>query len=146
MIKARIVLVLGAGASVSYGLPTGYELNDIIRAEHIVDERDLPVLRADPHEFRKFRETLDQAGRTSVDAFLEGQPEFVDIGKLAIALALLPRERMHALFGDWAQRRLGHMGDTSKEKGGHWYELMFNMLMAGRKFEDIDVANLSVVT
>jgi hypothetical protein len=37
MIARKTVLILGAGASVPYGLPTGYQWSDIIRMTHIID-------------------------------------------------------------------------------------------------------------
>jgi hypothetical protein len=143
---AKTVFVLGAGASVPYGLPAGCELNDIIRANAFPYAHHVSTLGVDPNALRAFCETVDYAGRTSIDAFLEARRELVDLGKLAIAMVLLPREQTPLLFRDWPQRRLGRVKDPRKEKRGHWYELLFNMLTQGRSFDSIDLSGLGVVT
>jgi hypothetical protein len=143
MIKTKTVLVLGAGASVPYGLPSGLALKDKICVQLDALPDTLMNQSTDPTILQEFRETLADAGRTSVDAFLETRPEFAEIGRLAIALVLLPCERTDTLITNWPGWRLDN---ATSMRGGHWYELVFNMLTIGRKFEDIDLTNLSVVT
>jgi hypothetical protein len=49
-------------------------------------------------ELRAFRDDLRQSGVGSVDAFLEYRPEFIHLGKTAIAEALIPFEDEEKLF------------------------------------------------
>jgi hypothetical protein len=148
MAKMRTVLVLGAGASAPYGFPSGVTLKDKI-CQKLGDQSDMLMrLHVEPTEFAQVCKALIRAGRMSVDAFLAAQPQrAVQNGKLAIALALLPCEKTSTLFERWPRMRLGQTkGDIIGTAGGHWYELLFNLLTDGRQFEDIDLTNLSVVT
>ncbi len=139
------VLVLGAGASAPYQFPTGSQLKDII-SERSVGSDVLRDLNVDPAEYHAFRTTLLRAGRTSVDAFLETRRDLLSIGKLAIALTLLPYEKMATLFDQWPTSRLHPEQKPAGQKGEHWYELLFNMLTGGRQFTDVDFTKLSIIT
>ncbi|HUT88404.1 MAG TPA: hypothetical protein VMY37_02815 [Thermoguttaceae bacterium] len=116
MIRERIVLILGAGASVPYGFPTGAQLCRWVRGliDHPKDpfnrsvwDRAKPVLQElgfDEVQQREFVHALSRSGRRSVDAFLEFRQEFVDIGKAFIAYFLILRENERSLFDvtpDW---------------------------------------------
>ena len=63
----------------------------------------------------KFVNTLRHSAYTSVDWFLEDRPEFVAIGKAAIAAVLIPSEDPKRLFPP----------DATDQ---HWYELLLNTL------------------
>jgi hypothetical protein len=105
MIKQRTVFIIGAGASAPYGFPSGIELkNQIIKlfsnpASPKV-ERLHSYFRVSGYSeiIKNFREALLYSGKISVDAFLEHRPEFVDLGKLAIATVLIPCEIQDTLF------------------------------------------------
>ena len=92
MITTPTVLVLGAGASVPYGFPSGLELLEQINGnlEYLnhswwnIIER-LEVTR---EEVSYFLQELLFSGQPSVDAFLEHRSEFLKVGKLVIALAI----------------------------------------------------------
>jgi hypothetical protein len=110
MITTPTVLVLGAGASCPYGFPTAKQLKN--RICEVFASRT-PVIRqleekvALAGKFLEFREAFWKSGTPSVDAFLEGRPEFLDVGKLAIAYCLIPFEHEENLYrpptddGDW---------------------------------------------
>ncbi len=102
MITTPTVLVLGAGASCPYGFPTAKQLrNDICEA---FSNRDTPANRllgdnaAPAEKFLEFRDAFWKSGTSSVDAFLERRPEFLDIGKFAIAYCLIPYEDEKNLY------------------------------------------------
>src|SRR6267378_303056 len=80
MIEKRTVLILGAGASMPYGFPSGSGLR-----RHIIEYLD----------------ELLSADTTSIDVFLERRTEFVEIGKAAIAATLIPLESTRNLFQTW---------------------------------------------
>ena len=118
MINRRTVLVLGAGASKPYGFQVGGELVDQILRE-LGNNTDLAksVESAgfDPEEVREFRRKLRHSSRASIDAFLEGQPAFLDLGKFVIAAALLPSEK----------NQLFPLTDQKDD----WYGYFFNKIL-----------------
>lgn len=75
--------------------------------------RELLLAGNDRSLIDKFRLELHRSQTYSIDAFLERHPEFVEIGKVAIAAALLPKERPDVLF------------DTEDS----WYRYLANSLL-----------------
>src|SRR2546425_135958 len=102
MIEKKTVLVLGTGASILYGFPTGKELLENI--VYIAGHSPTPVetsLRECGFQrdlIRDFVNELNRSGRKSVDAFLEHRTEFERIGKAAMISALIPKEGQSKLF------------------------------------------------
>ena len=92
MIQKRTVLVVGAGGSYDYGFHLGKELkHEIVRLCYEAN----PFLmmepgRPDVNEARAFGQALQFSGLESIDTFLQGRPQFLQLGKLAIAYTLLP--------------------------------------------------------
>jgi len=135
VITKPTVLVLGAGASYPYGFPTAKQLrNDICEA---FSSRDTPAVRllgdnaAPAKKFLEFREAFWKSGTSSVDAFLEGRPEFLDIGKLAIAYCLIPYENEKNLY-------------DPPEPGRHWYLYLSERL--NPSFDEFENNKLSIIT
>src|SRR3972149_10553274 len=96
MISKPTVLVLGAGASVPFGYPTGRDLLldvcERMRSGHpvlrdILIRKDIPLDQAGALAM-----LLAQSMQPSVDAFLENRPEYMQVGRIAIAWSLIPRE------------------------------------------------------
>ena len=155
------MLVLGAGASIPFGFPSGQNLVDIIctqllsqtlqaktRVEKLFTERwarNFGILeqRFGNKALSKFADRLLHSGESSVDAFLESQEkDFVEIGKAVIAASLLPCERQETLFRHFVDiRRLP--GDT-EELSKNWYQYLWSELNA--PFELFGKNELSVVT
>lgn len=118
MITTLTVLVLGAGASCPYGFPTAKQLKDHICevfASNTPAIRILGDIVAPAEKFLEFREAFWKSGTPSVDAFLKGRPEFLDVGKFAIAYCLIPFESEANLF-------------TPPADSGHWYEYLSERL------------------
>jgi len=133
MLTTKTVFILGAGASAPYGFHTGSGLmnsllgmNLRLRPPHAAD---LPL---SPYEclvdagfnipaIAEFLDALGGSGRGSVDAFLEHRPDFLEVGKAAMAAVLLPCERHEVLFAP---------------KGGDWYQYVFNKMNAS--FDELD--------
>src|SRR4051812_22223583 len=118
MITKRIVLILGAGASIPFGFPSGLDLKKSI-VERLDPNDGRYTLRTQiqdagfpPEDIEGFRSALRFSGKRSVDAFLEHRPDYLEVGKAAIAGVLLPREDRSVLF------------DTKP----NWYEHFFNKL------------------
>lgn len=132
MFSKPTVLILGAGASAPYGFPLARGLRDLVcRLPNTAAAGAIADLGYGPEELREFVQTLRYSGCTSVDWFLEDHPEFTEVGKAAIAAALIPFENPDRLFPPGAP--------TS-----HWYELLLNTLYSsGGAF---DGSSLSIVT
>ena len=115
MIRTNTTFILGAGASCPYGFPAAYDLYDWICSGKT---QTPPAGRGDPvmqqlaeGVFGDFRQELTQSGQMSVDTFLEHRPDLIDIGKRAIACALIPFEAEHELF--------------QSDQGPRWYEHLY---------------------
>lgn len=134
MITEPTVLILGAGASMPYWFPSGTELFHNI-CEHLTgDHRRIELLDAlglGGGIRVKFRDALYKSGKKSVDEFLEHAPEFLEIGKVAIAAELIPLE---------IEDRLFHKDIESK----NWYKYLFGHL--NTKFEQFGANKLSIIT
>src|SRR5687768_4393062 len=108
MITKPTVLVLGAGVSYPYGYPTGAELLEDVFQNVVRDEWKtiLGAYGVKESELDQFRSELHQSQKPSVDAFLEHRPEFIKVGKGAIAISLLSREHPDKLL-DFQVRNRG---------------------------------------
>ena len=116
MITIPTVVVLGAGASYPYGFPLGRELRNLICRMGDAELQDLWSDSNELHGVRDFIRVLSTSAYVSVDAFLEARAEFVNVGKLAIALQISRLEDERKLFPPVAA-------------GSHcWYEILANTL------------------
>jgi len=137
MIERKTVLILGAGASEPYEFPTGSTLLEDMCGNLEADSLSGPkrILHyagyGDDLVF-DFSRALRRSGKLSVDTFLENRPEYMEVGKAAIASFLLPQEM------------------KSKEENllfripKNWYKYFFKQL--GDTFEDFDKNSVSVLT
>ena len=139
MLSKRTVLVLGAGASKPYFFPVGRELLRRVvrglRKPSTILSRQLQVCGHKKNEAESFSHALVRAQQPSVDAFLERRPEFLEIGKLAIASELILVEQENYLLPTFTDFE-GHEG--------RWYDYLFGMM--GASVEEFETNNLSVVT
>ena len=131
MISESTVLILGAGASMHLGYPSGRELvNTIIQNSESKTRtiHQLHELGISDIQRKEFTEALKYSGRSSIDAFLEHRTEFMEIGKLAIAQALIPTENIERLF----------------TINSNWYEYLFQLM--NTSLEEFPDNKLSVIT
>lgn len=103
MITKTTTLVLGAGASMPYGFPSGAELRSLIcgptqsRPSHagaILEQYHL----AHERDVREFADTFLRSGVASIDAFLAKRDNLTEIGKYLIAYTLCERENDLTIF------------------------------------------------
>lgn len=79
--------------------------------------------------------------RISVDAFLEEHPDYLDMGKFAIASKLLPLEKERLLYDAWLYP------EKEEVKGkNHWYDILFKKLIDRANFDNFKDNKLSVIT
>lgn len=124
MITKKTVFVLGAGASMPYGFPSGAQLRQMLCAPtqgHYIDV-DWGSLIAKKgvsnEDALRFSEAFLNSGVESIDSFLSRRSkEFGEIGKLAIAAILCSFEEPSAL------RKIDNDDD--------WYRHLWNALVDG---------------
>lgn len=131
MVEVETVLVLGAGASCDFGFPTGEgllrQICNMLRNTQSEQYRALCTLAKYPDTVNSFYNGLEQADESSVDAWLEHNREFIDVGKWAIAMALLEAE---------------HKSKLKPEK--NWYKRLFTAL--GASYKDFRKNQLKIIT
>jgi len=172
MITANTVLVLGAGANMPYGFPSGKELAyEIYRPSGIVPTPGLlhhPCSQIDPDYFSQhfqipkdylqyFKNAL-ATSQLSVDAFLENRADeaMLRVGKLSIAAILLNCEKHDRLFiGKPPYHHFEDVrhSDRLARQDGHWYGLLWDRLCEPDNknnpadlFDRIPESNLSIIT
>lgn len=138
MVNIETVLVLGAGASWDYGFPTGQELVqdicDIAFDQHGSDYNLItgwhkPTIGPLAQQFFEY---LKRAKPCSVDAWLEHNPKYIEVGKVAIAIKLLQYEKQSLEKG------------LRKNAAGDWYQLLFDRL--NTPFDKFHENKIGIVT
>jgi len=131
MVDIETVLVLGAGASKAFGFPIGEELVkmicNLLSQEKYFDIYYQTAGQNSPEIAERFPKVLRQANPFSVDAWLEHNPNYIDVGKVAIAIALLYSEEQSSLRPE-----------------NNWYQLLFKRLDG--PFEEFQNNKLSIIT
>ena len=136
VIENLTVLILGAGASMSYGMPSGRDLRTEILSLRQAG-RGIGVtagLELIDQEWREFTSAFHFSQRASIDSFLGQQQQFREIGSVAIAAVLLQREkdREEELFAD--------------ETTAHWYRLLFAAMTEHADWNELDFKRLKIIT
>jgi hypothetical protein len=115
--------MLGAGASHPYGFPLGPDLKRLViecykgdkpHAAHLYNTTDFDKAAA-----IEFITALQRSGLSSVDAFLERRPPFLDIGKATMGIELLIKEGTSDLWqegSNWLTYLYGYMVGNSLEE------------------------------
>ena len=137
MITKQTIFILGAGASNPYKYPLGIELVKIICG----NLENAPSKESEKSNFEilqgfgysadvllNFKKELIYSDTPSIDSFLEHRSEYLELGKLAIAQALIPFEITDNLFS--AKRS--------------WYKYIFGKLSTS--FNDFDKNKISFLT
>ncbi|MCK4846929.1 MAG: hypothetical protein KAS88_04590 [Deltaproteobacteria bacterium] len=117
MFSKRIVFVLGAGASMPYGFPSGADLSkDIINTHETTIKPLLKYFKVTRKQFEKFQADFLASRLNSIDAFLEYRPEHIAIGKLLITYHLMLKEHENFLLYSLQEK--------------DWYKYFLNCLHA----------------
>ncbi|MFN0133647.1 MAG: hypothetical protein ACKVW3_14105 [Phycisphaerales bacterium] len=130
MITLKTTFIIGAGCSIPFGFPSADELHwkiiDLLENAQRRHELAEAVEREESF-VNEFRFALQHANCFSIDRFIEGCPEFLNIGKAAIASVLLPREielqlvsresaPEHWLRYIWDKMQTGKLVDVAKNQ------------------------------
>jgi len=133
MIETKTVLVLGAGASKPFGYPTGPELfNEVCKLLDHEGNAFNSIWKTgfDKDLIKDFRSKLYASGRNSVDEFLEHRPEFLNVGKHAMAAVLLQLEKPDNLY--------------KHDILNNWYKFLFTKM--NTSLDDFENNNISFIT
>jgi hypothetical protein len=140
MIEHETVLVLGAGASMPYGYPSGKKLRELL----VYPPSFKPALIREwitQQDVEAFCQIFLRSGLTSIDAFLSrmgttvlpGGKSIEEIGKIGISLALRKGKTLDSLFHNPFASI-----EASLERTDHWYEYLWNRLIQGVTATNID--------
>jgi len=127
--------ILGAGSSEPYKYPIGEKLKYIIINNLNPNSKtynELLDFNYNKDLLNLFKNELTNCGRYSIDAFLSNRREFEDIGKTAIAQALIPFENKLNLFPE----------DNPLSKD--LYKFIFNIISKTK--DDIINCGLNIIT
>ena len=127
MISDETVFILGAGASVPYGYPTGSELRDDICLNFKTDMSNLfQRSKGDYLELgdlmegaADFVDCFQKSRIRSIDRWLSLNGKYKDIGKLAIVNAIVKLENKTRVMFE------------GKDKSLDWFSILFNEMMVG---------------
>jgi hypothetical protein len=138
MIKTPTVLVLGAGASMPYGFPSGNDLKNIILdnllKNHSSGWYDFLASQNVTEGFaRNFGDLLRRSGSQSIDLFLSTHADFIPCGKICIALALIPLEEENRIY------------ESELNCRDKWYEYLWSKIHEPKQSSFLN-NNLSIIT
>jgi len=151
--RPKTVFVLGAGASWPYGFPTGVELRrEILRnlsSKNYDDFQMLVNAGFDGDAIWAFYNAFRRSQQDSIDAFLtwaaKQNSSFVDIGRAAIAQALIRREVEDWLFAEDDEDVPSRHGPYSNERlKFRWYRYLWNRITD--EFQNLRDANVTFLT
>lgn len=141
MITRKMAFIIGAGASAEYGFPLGSGL--VSRIVTCMATPNTPLLRAlhlaghNPAVTDRFRHKLQGSDSDSIDTFLENnQEEFVQIGKAAIAYAILEAEAQCRSKA----RLIEHPPDD------HWLKYLWNSLRSACTVDTLPFNTVAFIT
>lgn len=148
MITQETVFILGAGASVPYGYPTGNKLRQDICEnfeKRIVEltkkdpESSNPDVRQAHKDALAFTNVFFKSSTPSIDLFLARNRQFAEIGKKAIVFSILEAEK-NSQFRE----------DISDHESQDWYFYLFQKmtedLIDPESFEDFDGNKVTFIT
>ena len=122
-----VVFVLGAGASVPYGYPTGYglrehliEIPNTIFNNSSIDQQLYYLLnnRKPANVIAEFKSVFYNCGVNSIDLFLTNNESFDKIGKVLIAYILTQCEY------------ISRVKDLGKQENQNWMQYFYNIFIS----------------
>ena len=149
MIRKQTTFILGAGASVPYGFPTGLKLteeifNNLREIKNSKDKVQSTQLAKLVYSSFTYNDIVDfyrlflGAGAESIDSFLEQRTEFIQLGKILIAYNILEHENQ--ILDSTSNFLPGF------ENKDHWYRYLWQFLKAEATLDTFKGNRLIIVT
>jgi vacuolar-type H+-ATPase subunit E/Vma4 len=127
----QTTLILGAGASASYGFPTGFELTQkILKLE---DNKELLIYFSNENSglVRQFFQSFRMSTATSIDSFVAKNFQYMAVARTAIAMVLIEMEDRDVFFNHTIN--------------DHWYRYLVNRICPDG-WDAFDPSRVRVVT
>lgn len=127
----KTTLILGAGASTSYGFPTGFELTQkILKLE---ENKELLNYFSGQSSglVNQFFQFFRKSTATSIDSFVAKNPKYMEVARTAIAMVLMEMEDREVFFNHTIN--------------DHWYRYLVNKLCPD-SWDAFDPSRLRIVT
>lgn len=150
-IKEKTVLILGAGASMPYGFPSGGGLRKKIirdfKSEIMHSEQFHNVIRSPNFEniLDDFIHDFDLSSDNSIDLFLSRNRKYEDIGKMAIAHSIFKCEQT----SDFNERAYDAF-HYHQNGYGNWYSFLFHKIteemISDFSSDKLSENNISIIT
>jgi hypothetical protein len=145
MISDNVVFVLGAGASIPFGFPSGESLVDQILETKKEDtaqygrkcEDIMQEMNFHNNLMIELQKVLRRSQINSIDSFLAlpQNARFVELGKLLIAGLIVPHEKIDTLFA------------KTTGANGNWYNLVWNNLSDYQSMKEfLEALRITVIT
>ncbi|MDK2979982.1 MAG: hypothetical protein PWQ55_329 [Chloroflexota bacterium] len=135
MISEPTTIILGAGVSKPYGFPIGLDLrNEII--DHTLVRKDWSfwnALSIDENLVIEFVTRFRDSNIYSIDKFLENNPNYLQVGKICIAVCIREKEDHKNFF-------------RTNAKSDGIYQYLFNELVSGIRWNEVEQNKLSFIT
>ena len=129
MINRPTCLILGAGASMPYGFPSGKalkeEICDKLQSGYLLYDQ-LIQLGHSQDFIAEFIHALKYSAKKSIDSFLEHRQEYQTIGKMAIAFSILARENLNAMFFTQQESKIPR--SYAVDYARYWYDYLFEKI------------------
>lgn len=133
MIIKPTTLVLGAGASMPYGMPSGAELRSLICQDVWLSKQLQELFQIEEYDVRDFTNTFLMSSVASIDSFLAKRESFTQLGKLSIATILCTREHQNTV--------------VTNDIEDNWYHYLWQSLIDGaRTPADLAQNNIRFIT
>lgn len=121
----KTTIILGAGASVDYGYPTGNELIDLIVSRDLQRDRTISSFlnRKEVLQAHEFCINLEKFDPISIDRYLaqhSNNPELVHIGKVLITCEIIRRQAPSKF---------------TRNNKNNWYKYLFDYVFEDNNFE-----------
>jgi hypothetical protein len=129
MIDVPTLFILGTGASKPYDFPVGSELKEQIIKDFTVEIERLLQNSSSLHQREKnsvisdaksFVNNFKKTPNESIDNYLATNPKYSHIGKMAITIFILLKERTSKFFDD----------KNKPDDKDDWYKLIFNRMLS----------------
>ncbi len=145
MFQYQTVLVLGAGASVPYGFPTGDGLIDFIITQtqksflFYLFQDDFPISHM--RSFKRFGRELKEFDPISIDSFLTehvSDQELKEVGKSLISYSIIKHQEPTAFFRKY---------QTNAVKD-NWYKFLFDTILNNSTADELlnGILKLNIIT